>query len=182
MTLIVGMSKAEGIYMSTDYRVTDARTGKLIDDSSVKFLSVRYPPDDGGPTALFAYTGLAILPDGTPTGTWMRETLRGESELFVTSMAHLQARLDRDIAHLGHALIINVLAVEGQRRYGGALSNLRMVQKKLRLMDAFDFQMNELIDPFVFVNGSGSARALPISTWTSSRLSFSCALGDHSIT
>jgi hypothetical protein len=39
MTLILGMSKPEGVYLSSDYRVTDARSGKLIDDASVKFLS-----------------------------------------------------------------------------------------------------------------------------------------------
>jgi len=44
MTLLLGMSRPEGVYMSADYRVTDARTEKLIDDSSVKFLSVRHPP------------------------------------------------------------------------------------------------------------------------------------------
>jgi hypothetical protein len=61
------MSKAEGIYLSADYRVTDARTGKLIDDASVKHLRVDYPPDQAGPKALMAFTGLARLRDGTPT-------------------------------------------------------------------------------------------------------------------
>ena len=39
LTLLLGMSKAEGIYMSADYRVTDARSGRLIDDASTKFLT-----------------------------------------------------------------------------------------------------------------------------------------------
>jgi hypothetical protein len=82
MTLILGMSKPDGIYMSTDYRVTDYRTGTLVDDSSVKFLTAHYPPDKTGPKALMGYAGLAVLPDGTKTGDWIRETLRGESEVI----------------------------------------------------------------------------------------------------
>jgi hypothetical protein len=35
MTLILGMVKAEGVY-SVDYRVTDQRTGEVIDDAAVK--------------------------------------------------------------------------------------------------------------------------------------------------
>jgi hypothetical protein len=109
VTLILGMSKPDGIYLSVDYRVTNSRTGRLLDDASVKHLQVTYPPDKTGPRALLAYTGLAILPDGTPTGTWIRETLRGESEVFDVSMGHLRGRLERDIARLREALIINVL-------------------------------------------------------------------------
>jgi hypothetical protein len=40
LTLILAMSKAEGVYMSVDYRVTNMRTGQLLDDASVKFLSL----------------------------------------------------------------------------------------------------------------------------------------------
>jgi hypothetical protein len=144
MTLLLGMSKPEGIYMSADYRVTDARGGKLIDDSSVKFLSVRYPPDKGGPTSLLGYTGLAKLPDGTPTGTWMRETLRGESEPFEESMTHLGARLDRDIARLKIPLIINVLVLHGERRYSGGFSNLEMDQKRILVRNSFGYHLQEL--------------------------------------
>jgi hypothetical protein len=98
MTLIMGMSKAEGVYMSTDYRVTDSRTGKVLDDASVKFLDIRYPPVEGGPRALLGYTGLATLEDGTPMGTWLRETIRGELEMFDESLRHLKSRLNRDVA------------------------------------------------------------------------------------
>jgi hypothetical protein len=99
MTLLMGMSKPEGIYLSVDYRVTDARTGKLIDDAATKNLTIHYPPlDQGGPKVLLGFTGLAILRDGTPTLTWIRETLRGETEVIDQSMAHLRTRLNRDIA------------------------------------------------------------------------------------
>jgi len=144
--------------MSADYRVTDARSGRLVDDSSVKFLTVHYPPDGDGPKALLAYSGLAILPDGTPTGTWIRETLRGESEVFDQSMAHLRARLDRDVAALRIPLIVNALVVHGERRYFGGLSNLTIDARKRRtVIDSFGYTMQELQEPFAFANGSGAA-------------------------
>ena len=160
MTLLLGMSKPEGIYMSADYRVTDARTGKLIDDSSVKFLSVRYPPDKGGQTSLLACSGLANLPDGTPIGTWMRETLRGKSEPFDKSMTHLGARLDRDIARLKNPLVINVLVLQGERRYSGGFSNLEMDEEQILVRDSFGYHLQELEGPFVFANGFRASKVI----------------------
>lgn len=160
MTLLLGMSRPEGIYMSADYRGSDARTGRLIEDSSVKFLYVQYPPDKGGPTSLLAYTGLAVLPDGTPTGTWLRETLRGESEPFDKSMTHLGSRLDRDIARLRIPLIINVLVLNGERRFSGSFSNLETVQKKNLVRDSFAYNLQELEGPFVFANGTGATQVI----------------------
>jgi hypothetical protein len=151
------MSKAEGIYLSVDYRVTDARTGRKLDDESVKFLIVHYPPQDGGVKALFAYTGIARLPDGTRVGDWIRETLRGESEIPDVSMRHLRERLDRDIAPLKHGLIINILALQGDKRHFGAFTNMKTDGT---LRDAFDYGMYELAEPIAFCNGSGGARVL----------------------
>ena len=146
--------------MSADCRVTDARTEKLIDDSSMKFLSVRHPPNEGGPTSLLAYTGLGIMPDGTPFGTWMRETLRGESEPFDKSMTHLGVRLDRDIARLRIPLIINVLVLQGERRYFGAFSNLEMDEKRILVRDSFGYHVQELEGYFVFSNGPGATEVI----------------------
>jgi hypothetical protein len=152
------MSKAEGIYLSSDYRVTDARSGKTIDDASVKFLTVYYPPDKSGPKALIAYTGLAILPEGTPMGTWIRETLRGESEFFDKSMEHLGARLNRDIAQLKISLMVNALVVHGDRRYFGGFTNLKSKSDgKPEVQGSFGYVMQELKEPFLFANGSGAA-------------------------
>jgi hypothetical protein len=156
VTLILGMSKPDGIYLSVDYLVTDSRTGALIDDASVKHLQVTYPPDQTGPRALLAYTGLAILPDGTPTGTWIRETLRGETEVFDVSMRHLGERLERDIARHRQPLIINVLVVQGERRFLGAFSNVR--KTTFEVNPHFGYHMQELEEPFAFANGSGAAR------------------------
>jgi hypothetical protein len=119
VTLIIGMSKPEGIYLSVDYRVTD---GTRTDDTAIKCLTIHYPPlGAGGPKVLLGFTGRAQLPDGTPILTWIRETMRGEEEGPVRSMAHLQARLNRDIAPLGGPpLIVNLLVLERYRRLSGA--------------------------------------------------------------
>jgi hypothetical protein len=160
MTMILGMSKPEGIYLSVDYRVTDPRTHRLIDDTSTKSLTIHYPPlDKSGPKALLGFTGLAMLPDGTPTLTWIRETLRGESEVIDQSMAHLRSRLNRDIAPLGDPLIINFLVLEPYRRLFGGLSNLRInSQGRISVMRNFGYVMNQLTDWTIFGNGSGVRR------------------------
>jgi hypothetical protein len=162
VTPILGMSKAEGMYLSADYRVTDARTGRLIDDEAVKFLHITYPPQPGGPIALLGYTGVAIMRDGTPTGTWMRETLRGESEVIDQSMAHLRARLDRDIAPMRLPLIINLLVKEPNRRLFGGLSNITVstTTREVTVQESFGYSMQEVDKPFMFANGSGATTAL----------------------
>ena len=123
MTLILGMSKPEGIYMCVDYRITNANTRAVIDDSSAKCLTVHYAPLGNGTKGLLAFTGLAVLPDGTPTLTWLRETLRGEPELPDQSMAHLRARLDRDFGPLRQPLIVNFLGLHEDKRFFGGMSN-----------------------------------------------------------
>src|ERR1700748_3500493 len=98
VTLIIGMSKPEGIYLSVDYRITNSSTREIINNTAIKSLMIHYSPtDNGGPRVLLAFTGLAELPDGTPTLTWIRETLRGEDEVIDQSMNHLRKRLNRDI-------------------------------------------------------------------------------------
>jgi hypothetical protein len=161
MTLILGMSKPEGIYLSVDYRVTD-HTGALIDDESIKSLTIHYPPlDNLGPKILLGFTGLAKLPDGTPTLSWIRQTLRGEVEVIDQSMAHLRRRLNRDIAPLRVPLIINLLVLETYRRLFGGFTNLRFVSPgRAVVMNHFEYVMNGLNDWFMFANGSGTRRAL----------------------
>ena len=156
------MSKPEGIYLSVDYRVTDARTRKLIDDAATKNLTIHYPPlGQGGPKVLLGFTGLAVLRDGTPTLTWIRETLRGETEVIDQSMAHLRTRLNRDIAPLRVPLMINLLVLEKGRRLFGAFTNLRVTSPgRTSVMPKFEYVMNELNDWVIFANGSGVTRLL----------------------
>lgn len=163
VTLIMGMAKAEGIYLSADYRVTEHPSGRLVNDASTKFLTVHYPPDKTGPKAVIAYTGLAFAPDGTPMGTWLRETLRGETEIFDKSMAHLRDRLDRDIAPTRWPMIVNALALQGDKRFFGGLTNLAFVDESRRqskVLDHFGYVMNDVGTEFMFANGSGAAMLL----------------------
>jgi hypothetical protein len=159
VTLIIAMSKAEGIYISADYRVTDLRTGRPVDDASIKFLTIHFPPEHIGPRALLAYSGLARLADGTSMGSWIRRTLRGQTEMFGESMSHLNGRLDRDIAAYGVPLVINVLVTHGDTRYVGGFSNLRRDATGGTVLErSFAYVISELTEPTVFVNGSGAAR------------------------
>jgi hypothetical protein len=157
MTLLLGMSKNEGLYMSADFRVTDARSGRLLDDSSPKFLTVHFPPATTGPKMLLAFTGVAVLRDGTPTGRWIRETLRGESEVVDLSMRHLLERLNRDVAFLGYPLIVNALVIEPQRRLFGGFSNVKRSGAGVEILSSFEYRMQEIDTPFLFANGSGAA-------------------------
>jgi hypothetical protein len=158
VTLILAMSKPEGIYMSVDFRVSDSKTRECLDDASVKFLTVQYPPDVGGPTAVFAYTGLAMLPDGTHVGDWLRETLRGETQLFDASMQHLLERLNRDLARYRAPLIVNILVLAGERRYSGGFSN---VNADFSIRPSFGYQLQDVTgQPGVFFNGSGARRVI----------------------
>lgn len=156
------MSKADGIYMSTDFRITRYPTGELVDDATIKFLTIQYPPDTSGPKALIAYSGAAFFRDGTPTGTWIRETLRGESDVIDNSMKLLRERLDRDYGPLGLPLSIRVMVIEGElgeRRLIGRLSNTPQEP------GSFVYEMSEAPDPVAFADGSGGARV-----WSSADL------------
>jgi hypothetical protein len=153
------MSKPEGIYLSVDYRVS--KNGALVDDASVKFLTVHFPPEKTGPRALIAYTGVAFAPDATPVGDWLMQTMRGQTETFDASMQHLRSRLDRDFGGYLHRrrtpLIVNVLAIERDWRFLGGFTNLK---KDGRISRSFDYVMEQLTEPCVFGNGSGTARAV----------------------
>jgi hypothetical protein len=162
VTLIIGMSKPEGIYLSVDYRITNPSTREIINNTAIKSLTIHYPPmDNGGPRVLLAFTGLAELPDGTPTLTWIRETLRGESEVIDQSMTHLRKRLNRDIAPLGSPLIINLLVLERYRRLFGAFTNLRIPPPgENPVMPGFRYIMSQLTGWTIFANGSGAQRLM----------------------
>jgi hypothetical protein len=154
VTLILGMSKPEGIYLSADYRLTKSATGEFVDDSAVKLLSVHYP---GGTKAMLAYTGIAMLDDGTPVGVWLRETLRGRSEPFDMSMAHLYERLKRDFAKYRQHVIVNAIVMggDGRRRWGGFTN-----QKASGYISRdFNYEMNEYTEPGAFASGSPAVKA-----------------------
>lgn len=151
------MSKPEGIYVCVDYRVTDSRNGNVIDDSAIKSLRVDFAPLPTGVKALLTFTGVAILPDGTPTMTWIRETLRGESEIPNQALAHLRERLNRDYAGMRHPLIVNILAIHGEKRFFGGFSNIATTSSKP--LTEFGYLMQEVNNKFLFANGRRASTA-----------------------
>jgi hypothetical protein len=158
VTLLIGMSKPEGIYLSVDYRITDISTHEFMHDKASKSLAIHYPPlNDGGPKVLLGFTGKAELSDGTPMLDWIRQTLRGESEVIDQSMAHLLRRLNRDIAPYGEQLMINLLVIERYRRLFGGFSNVRSISlpDQSPVMPGFTYMMRQLTEWTIFANGSG---------------------------
>jgi len=160
VTLIIGMSKPEGLYLSVDYRISNPRTRVRIHDESIKSLTIHYPPfDNRGPKVLLGFTGMAELPGGTPILTWIRETLRGETEVIDQSMAHLRKRLNRDIASRREALMINFLVLEPYRRLFGGFTNVRIPPPgQDPVVPGFKYIMNRLDAWTIFANGSGAER------------------------
>jgi hypothetical protein len=155
LTLILGMSKSEGIYMSVDYRITPTKKGAKPLPDAVKFLTVHYP---GGPKALFVYTGdVAILPGGKAFGDWLRETLRDDAVEFNSSMKHLGRQLEREIAPLRWSLIVNMLVIDGDLRYFAGFSNMK---PKGFVTRSFDRKVEKLTEPFVFGNGAPARRVI----------------------
>ena len=170
MTLILGLSKPEGIYLSVDYRVTGKELvdgqerATVLDHAAVKHLRVDYRANDAepgvfssgqGPTALFAYTGLAEYGPRwkrTKIGDWLRETIRGEIESLGASLEHLKSRLDRDIAKFREGLSVGVLVIDGDRRYFLEISNLPSVKQP--------FEIKQLEPGRSFVIAGGSAADL----------------------
>lgn len=155
VTLLLNMSKPEGIYLCADYRTTVSDTGVFIDDERVKFLTVHYPGDT---KALIGFTGLAELKDGTPVGDWLRETLRGETEVFDASMAHLHSRLRRDFEKYRELLVVtvNVMDGDGIRRGFGGFTNQRPSGYISR---DFGYVLEELPGPRGFAAGAPTAKA-----------------------
>jgi hypothetical protein len=112
---------------------------------------------------LFAYTGIAHTSDRarTPVGDWLRETLRGITEVFDVSMQHLKARLDRDFGRHRKPLIINALVIQGQQRWIIEPSNLKAeANGTYRVVTSFGYVAREITEPQLFVNGSGAQQVV----------------------
>jgi hypothetical protein len=120
VTRVMMIMRPKGIWLSTDRRITK---GGQPEPDAPKQLLICCPPAPGdGPRILLGFTGLAEMPDGTPTLQWIRETIRGESRPFVPLMQHLQAQLTRDVGQRSqlwkHGLVLvgGVLDSDGRRR------------------------------------------------------------------
>lgn len=157
MTLLLNLSRPEGVYACVDHRLTWPN-GDLAGDTATKHVVVHYPPLlGGGPKALFSYTGRAEAPDGTPTGQWLRETIRGPQESFDDSLAHLAFRLQRDFGPTGEDLLVSILVVQGDRRAFGAITNVkRTADGNFTSGPEFGYFVEEHTDSLWLANGSGA--------------------------
>lgn len=149
--------RPEGIWLSTDRRIM---MGRQAQPDAPKQLVIYCPPAPGdGPRILLGFTGLARMPDGTPTLQWIRETIRGESRPFAELMQHVQARLTRDLGTRprfwkeGLALAGGVLDPDGRRR----ILQISNVQKRpwQNPQPQFELMWNVVTDPAFLAIGSG---------------------------
>lgn len=157
MTLILGMSKPEGIYLSVDYRLTDRETGEPLTCPETKFLSVHYPPSNVGPKALIAYTGVSTVRGGKPVIRWLRDVLRRGPADFNLSMKNLKKRLQLD-AYGVYGLILTMLVIHGDARYFVGFSNIRVADNKSSLK--FDHKVEKIPTLHSFGSGWASRWAL----------------------
>jgi hypothetical protein len=95
MTLNITMVNQWGIWQCSELRLTEWPSGKVVDDYSIKHVSVR--TTDGA--ALIPYTGLGKV-RGRYVSDWLRGIIRGESR---TLMETLNLIRDRATAQLGPA-------------------------------------------------------------------------------
>lgn len=154
MTMIMTIIRPEGIWQSTDYRVT--RGGKPVDDATPKQLHIMFSPLGGGPQALMAFTGLAEFPDGTPTLQWIRETLRGDDRPILKVFDHLRDRLSRDVGSSRlwkNPLILSGGLFEGDKRGYVEFRNIDL--KTRQPMRKFEYVIFDVEQPVVLIGGSG---------------------------
>jgi hypothetical protein len=155
MTLIITLIRPEGIWQSADNRIT--RNNKVEDDSTPKQLHIICPPLPGGSQVLMGFTGIAEMPDGTPTLQWIEETLRGETRTIMETLNHLCKRLTRDLGKSQlwkNRLIITGGIFEKEKKFYFEIRNV--TPKTFEINKVFDFVVMEVTSPQVFVGGSGS--------------------------
>ncbi len=91
MTFIISAATRKACFQVADTRLTDARTGALHDDFSVKTIAV----DCADARVSISYTGLASI-DGVTTGAWIADRLVGFSawgRFFQDTMNYLRDEL-----------------------------------------------------------------------------------------
>ncbi len=95
MTFTVTLVNQHGIWQSSDLRITDPKTGQLVDDFSIKQLSFRCP--DGA--ALLTYSGAGSV-GGVQVSDWIRQFLRGETRTVDQTLIQIREHATRDLGPL----------------------------------------------------------------------------------
>lgn len=92
MTLNLTIVSPHGVWQSSDCRLTDIRTGALVEERSVKHLHLRCP--DG--TAMIAYAGVGRV-NGVEISDWLRELVRGETRGLDDTLILIRESATRDL-------------------------------------------------------------------------------------
>ena len=106
MTLNLILINQSGIWQSSDLRLIDPRTGYLMDDFSVKHVTLRCT--DG--TAVVAYTGVGSV-GGVHISDWVRQILRGESRTVDQSLIFLRERATEDLGPIVNGRFPHILDI-----------------------------------------------------------------------
>ncbi|MFD9203886.1 hypothetical protein ACFWDP_37160, partial [Streptomyces anthocyanicus] len=156
MTLVITLVTQNGVWASTDHRLTGYPGGDVITDGSVKHVIVRCT--DGA--ALVSYTGIGRV-DNLDVSTWMREVLRGESRTVDETLMDLQeqatARIGSQAKRLNvpHAFLAG--AFLGERPWAVAITNMGSPtgSSPERIQSVFETTALFADEPIVFAAGSG---------------------------
>jgi hypothetical protein len=103
MTLNLMLITPWGIWQSSDHRLTDPRTGELVDDYSMKQISMHCP--DGA--ALITYTGIGKVAD-THISDWVRGVIRGRTRSLDETFIVIREQATKWISPIGKHLMFNI--------------------------------------------------------------------------
>lgn len=95
MSLNITIVAPWGVWQCSDHRLTDPRTGQLVDDTSVKHIGL-YCPDG---TGLLAYAGIGRVNE-VCISDWVCEVLRGTTRSLVQSIDYLCEQATESIGPL----------------------------------------------------------------------------------
>lgn len=147
-----------GIWQSSDHRLTDPTTGKLVDDYSMKHISLSCP--DG--SALITYTGIGRV-KSTDISDWLRGTLRGRGRSLDDSfiaIRELATKWVSPIAARKHHLFFNIGAFLGGNAWVVQIGNNQLTPDWRNLPPTSDFHTSaKRIEnqPMVVISGAREA-------------------------
>jgi hypothetical protein len=162
MTLLLGMSNPEGIYLCTDHRITDLRTKRSLYEDATKAIEVNYGMGFGPTTkAIFAFTGMAeVSRSRVRMSEWLREKLTKGPPVFEYVPDYLLTQLNHDIAKYVQPLVINMMAIgpdPTQRRFA-EFTNIVLSTGKVGA--SFTGRGNTVRPDYLFANGGGFPDAI----------------------
>ena len=154
MTLLMVIVRPEGVWVSTDYRITLKYPRRSVPGpDQAKQISIHCPSGDGTERLLLGFTGVAEI-DGTPTIQWLRETIRGVPRTITRTLDFVRERLDRDVPRDNPGLAIFGGCLAHGQSYAVQIANVRTPDWS-RVASTFEWKISERPEPEVFIGGSG---------------------------